>query len=60
MLEEFCDIEILVAHGEEANVHNKAIELSQEFVWRRFLEEYLELLDKEGRIFIHLQKANNG
>lgn len=32
MLEEFCDIEILVAHGEEANVHNKAIELSQEFV----------------------------
>lgn len=29
MLEELCDVEILVVHGEEADVDDEAVELSQ-------------------------------
>lgn len=32
VLEEFGDVKILVAAGEEANIDDQAIELSEEFV----------------------------
>ena len=60
MFKHFGDVEVLVAGGEEAEIEDEAIEMSEDLVGGHFVEEGFELGDQFFWVFIDLEQAYDG
>ena len=60
VFEHFGDVEILVAGGEEAEIEDEAIEMSEDLVGWHFVEEGFELRNQLFWVLIDLEQADDG